>query len=74
MSREDNRAAMPLAAEMIDMVRASYPDAKVLWVKEGDRELGKRPQLESNLMEISSETFDLLRQHDTTFSSKRARR
>lgn len=63
MSRDQNRASMPLAAEMIDEIRASYPDAKVLWVKEGERELGKRPTLEPEYFEITSETYDSLRLH-----------
>lgn len=63
MSRDQNRASMPLAAEMIDEIRASYPEAKVLWVKEGERELGKRPALEPGLFEISAETYDALRLH-----------
>jgi hypothetical protein len=69
----ENRAAMPLAAALIDEIRASYPDAKVLWVKEGARELGKRPTLEPHLIEISAETFDLLRQH-AEFHGKGKRR
>lgn len=72
MSRaEQNRAAMPLAAAMIDEIRVTCPDAKVLWVKEGERELGKRPALESNLIEISSETFDGLRMHATYCGGKK---
>jgi hypothetical protein len=68
---EENRAAMPLAAEMVAEIRATCPGAKVLWVKEGERELGKRPALESNLFEISAETFDLARKHATYFGSKK---
>jgi hypothetical protein len=63
MSRDSNRAAMPLAAALVDEIRATCPEAKVLWIKEGDRELGKRPELESNFFEVRSETVDALRLH-----------
>jgi hypothetical protein len=73
MSRESNRAAMPLAAEMVDEIRATCPDAKVLWISEGDKEIGRRPTLESNYFEISAETFDALREH-AAISAKRTKR
>jgi hypothetical protein len=63
MSRENNRAAMPLAAEMVDEIRATCPDAKVVWISEGGKELGKRPPLEPDYFEISAETYDALRLH-----------
>jgi hypothetical protein len=57
MSREGNRAAMPLCSEMVDMVRAKYPDARVLWVSEGGIEKGKRPQGEEvTQVIVNSET------------------
>src|SRR5690606_7682744 len=39
-----NRAAMPECTKAVDMVRALYPDAKVLWMSEGGKEVGKRPK------------------------------
>lgn len=71
MSRESNRAAMPLAAAMVDEIRATCPDAKVLWISEGGKEIGKRPPLESHLFEITAETFDALRMHSKYCGGKR---
>ena len=73
MSREQNRAAMPLAAALVDEIRATCPEAKVVWISEGGKELGKRPEPDSNYFEISAETFDALREH-TAFSAKRTKR
>lgn len=39
-----NRAAMPECSKAVDMVRALYPGAKVLWMSEGGKEVGKRPK------------------------------
>jgi hypothetical protein len=73
MSRESNRAAMPLAAAMVDEIRATCPEAKVVWISEGGKELGKRPEADPSLFEISAETFDALREH-AAYHAKRARR
>jgi len=48
---------MPLATEMIDMIRASCPGAKVLWVSEGGKELGRKPGLEPGAFEIDGKTY-----------------
>lgn len=71
MTREANRAAMPLVTEMVDMIRASYPDAKVLWVKEGDREMGKRPELAPDEFEIDGSTLERLAEHTAAFGRKK---
>lgn len=71
MSRADNRAAMPLVAAMVDEIRATCPDAKVLWVKEGDRELGKRPELERDEIEIDGQTLVQLADDARTYGRKK---
>lgn len=63
MSREQNRRAMPKATAMFDEARALWPDARIRWARENGGEIGKRPALESQLFEISAESFDLLRKH-----------
>lgn len=73
MSREQNRADFPKATEMFDEIRATYPDARVLWASENGREIGRRPELESNWFEVGSTTFDLLREHNQ-YVAKRAKR
>ncbi|RDI97694.1 hypothetical protein DVT68_15540 [Dyella solisilvae] len=40
--RESNRDAMPGTASLVDGLRAGGFDPKVLWCREGDRELGRR--------------------------------
>lgn len=37
---------------------------KLLWAKDAQGEIGKRPALESHLFEVSAETLDLLRKHN----------
>ena len=71
MSRESNRAAMPLVAEMVDMVRATCPGAKVLWAKEGGLEMGKRPELAPDEFEIDGATLIALAQHEKTYGRKK---
>ena len=71
MTRADNRAAMPLVAEMVDEIRRAYPDAKVLWVKEGDREMGKRPELADDEFEIDGGTLQSLAEHKAAFGRKK---
>ena len=39
------------------------PDCKLLWAKDENGEIGKRPALEPEYFEISAETYDLLREH-----------
>jgi hypothetical protein len=58
---------------MVDEIRATCPDAKVLWISEGGKEIGRRPSLEPNYFEISAETFDALREH-AAFNAKRTKR
>lgn len=70
MSREQNRANFPRATEMFDEIRATCPEARVLWASENGREIGKRPALEPEYFEISAETFDALRAH-TAFHGRR---
>lgn len=44
MTAKDNRAKMPNVARMVDEVRAVFGDGvKVLWAREGEYELGTRP-------------------------------
>lgn len=64
MSREQNRRDMPKATAMFDEARALWPDARIRWARENGRELGKRPELEPALFELSAETLDLLRKHN----------
>ena len=67
-AREANRARFPWLAEMTDMLG---PDCKLVWAQDAQGEIGKRPPLEPELFEISSETFDGLRMHATYCGGKR---
>lgn len=40
--RERNRREMPGVAAIVDEVSAVFGPVKVLWAKEGNREIGKR--------------------------------
>lgn len=41
---EENRRRMPKVAEFVDEVRKYFPGAKVIYAREGDIEVGKRPE------------------------------
>ena len=41
---EDNRKRMPGVAAIVDEVRKYFPGAKVIYAREGDIEVGKRPE------------------------------
>ncbi len=41
MKREDNRAAMPTVAAIVDEYRALFPDLKVIYASENGKELGQ---------------------------------
>lgn len=43
-TREENRKRMPGVAEIVDEVRKYFPGAKVIYAREGDIEVGKRPE------------------------------
>jgi hypothetical protein len=45
----------------------------VVWISEGGKELGKRPEADPSLFEISAETFDALREH-AAYHAKRTKR
>ena len=51
---------MPECSKAVDMVRALYPDAKVLWMSEGGKEVGKRPKDD---WVMSAEAYIGLHQH-----------
>jgi hypothetical protein len=53
------------------MTDALGPDCKLVWAQDAQGEIGKRPPLEAEWFEISSESFDSLRKHATYFGSKK---
>lgn len=62
---------MPNVAAMVDEIRRTCPDAKVLWVQEGGRELGKRPELAEDEFEIDGGTLISLAEHKEAFGRKK---
>jgi hypothetical protein len=52
--RERNRREMPGLAFISDEVRAMFPDARLVHGEEGGREIGKRPALPPNVVEIDA--------------------
>ena len=41
---EENRRRMPTVAAFVDEVRKYWPDAKVVYAREGDYEVGKKTE------------------------------
>lgn len=50
--RERNRREMPGLASLSDEVRAVFPEARLIHGEEGGREIGKRPALPPNVVEM----------------------
>lgn len=58
-NRDKNRADFPSCTEAFDMIRATCPEARVLWASENGNEIGKRPELDPNHFEISGESYEM---------------
>ncbi len=59
-TREANRARFPWIAEITDRLG---PDCKLVWAQDAQGEIGKRPVLAKNEMEISAEMRVALEDH-----------
>ena len=50
--RASNRASFPQIASICDQVKAMFPSAQLLHGEESGREIGKRPTLPPNVVEV----------------------